>query len=649
MSFSPDDELRLVDWMDRVEFFHSNQAKKIFDARLNSDSSAIVLDRKPQPSPKEFDSIKIAVRAAFASRKDMSIFAPYIDILEDLGGGLKALDPRDSFLYEYKYNVSTGWHHKNTPAAVVKKNMHNASAGYAIRLLYACLLSWTKGAVCLHPDVESRVCLFESRHLETELKFSISSSTVDDGEKGMTDAEEDALLKILVQSVWDAKPGYSNLYVLFKYQNTVNNPGRLSLDFTLDNLWDFFKAISVQYRNSSKESLPLKRSHKWYSKPIDEMLPVVFQHFLSQISSQASKVPTEWLDPIVDMMTVAVTKDIRVARSVQKDNIIAIFSTLIDRVLKMTAETYPRATSALGNAEKTIGKMFVWIEGMYFSLCDCGSRGSYYLQFRADNAQDSDDAKVTGALAASLEPLFLRILTSKTNPVVYCNTLDFLNRVVAMPQLPDQVPLSLLTKQFWAAIKTVFTEPYVDEVDAVRMHHGATVSSKSRDSTKQVVLTSADDWNTHVISIGSSILSKLCTRGMVRIARAPGPAAMLNTSELVKLGIVGVAVLKRGVVQFLLEQDSVYPTNKSIALALVDVLNTMSRSRDGRLLMLHSSELGSRLAGIELLRYFFLHSDWNVVSFAFILSVHLLWVSPIEIDTHVFAIVILLLSLSYRP
>lgn len=507
---------------------------------------------------------------------------------------------------------------------MVKKNIHNTSAGYAIRLLYACLLSWTKDVAPVHPDVASRFCLFESRHLETEMKFSISSTTVD-GEKEMTDAEEDAVLRILVQSVWQAKPGYSNFYVLFKYQSATN-PGRINMDFTLDGLWDFFKAISSQYQHASKDSLPLKRSYKWYSKPIDEMVHVVFQHFLSQISSHAAAVPTEWLDPIIDMMTSAVERDIRVARSVCKENIISIFSTLIDRVLKMTAETYPRATSALGKEEKTIGKMFRWIEGLYFSLCDCGSNGSYYLQFRADNVQDSEDAKATGALAVSLEPLFLRILASKTNPVVYCNMLDFLNRIIAMPQLPDQVPLSVLTKQFWAAIKTVFTEPYVDEADAVRLHHGATVTSKKGDSTERVVLTSAHDWNTHAISTCSSILSKLCTRGMVRVARAPGPANILNTSELVKLGIVGVALLKRGVVQFLLEQDSVYPTNHSIAVALVDVLNTMSRSRDGRLLMLHSSEVGSRLAGIELLRYFFLHSDWNVVSFAFILSVHLLWV-----------------------
>ena len=56
MSSTADDELRLVDWMDRVELYHSKQAKKIFDARLNRNGSTIVLGRKPQPSPKEFDS-----------------------------------------------------------------------------------------------------------------------------------------------------------------------------------------------------------------------------------------------------------------------------------------------------------------------------------------------------------------------------------------------------------------------------------------------------------------------------------------------------------------------------------------------------------------------------------------------------------------
>ena len=167
------------------------------------------------------------------------------------------------------------------------------------------------------------------------MKFSISSTTVD-GEKELTDAEEDAVLRILVQSVWEAKPGYSNFYVLFKYQSATN-PGRIDMDFTLDGLWDFFKAISTQYQHASKGSLPLKRSYKWYSKPIDEMVHVVFQHFLSQISTHAAAVPTEWLDPIIDMMTSAVERDVRVARSVFKENIIAIFSTLIDRVLKMTA------------------------------------------------------------------------------------------------------------------------------------------------------------------------------------------------------------------------------------------------------------------------------------------------------------------------
>ena len=43
--------------------------------------------------------------------------------------------------------------------------------------------------------------------------------------------------------------------------------------------------------------------------------------------------------------------------------------------------------------------------------------------------------------------------------------------------LPDEVPISiLLSKRFWSVLPTVLTNQYVDQVGAVRLHHGSIVT-----------------------------------------------------------------------------------------------------------------------------------------------------------------------------
>lgn len=173
--------------------------------------------------------------------------------------------------------------------------------------------------------------------------------------------------------------------------------------------------------------------------------------------------------------------------------------------------------------------------------------------------------------------------------------------------------MTILTKTFWSAITAVFTDPYIAGVDAVRLHSGSIVSAQlQRWKSTTTVLKTPNDWNTWAISKCCDLLENLCVSGMVS-------GSTLND--------VGKTLLKRGLVQLLFQQDALHPDNTSISWALVRVLSLMCRAQDGRLLLLHASELGCRFSGIDLLRHFLLHSDWNIVNNGFVICSLLLGAS----------------------
>ena len=126
-----------------------------------------------------------------------------------------------------------------------------------------------------------------------------------------------------------------------------------------------------------------------------------------------------------------------------------------------------------------------------------------------------------------------------------------------------------------------------------------------------VVLSTDDsDWNVKSMIACSTLISGLGLRGLV--LAPPDLASRLKDCR--KFGMVGRVLLKRGIVPFLLEQQAALnPEIVEISLSLTSVLSSLSYSRDGRVLLLHSAEIGSSLPGIDVLHHLLLHSNARVV------------------------------------
>ena len=184
---------------------------------------------------------------------------------------------------------------------------------------------------------------------------------------------------------------------------------------------------------------------------------------------------------------------------------------------------------------------------------------------------------------------------------MYTRILTFLYEALCLNELPVEVPMTILSKPFWAAITAVFTAPYDSKSDAARLHYGSRLSV-GLVGTSLTVLETAQHWNSWAFRECCRLLSKLCCCGIVN-----GPT----------LNEVGKTLVKRGLVQLLFQQDALHPNNTDIQNTLADVLSAICRARDGRVLLLHASELGCRFSGIGLLRHFLLHTDWEIVCWGF--------------------------------
>ena len=613
----------------RLKLFnhYRTEAAKLIVSKVTNinqeDDTTLAIEKKPEVSAEEFKEIVTSVRAAFANGMKAGHHGAYIDILGELGGGLKALqidDPHLNF-YDFELNIFYGFVHDSTPDSEIREKKMQATKDYFVRIEYARLLSWARAASPLitHPLLSSHVCKFDS--LDSQVATIMPSKSTEK-DPTMTSVEVNELLRIILGCIAKMTPGCITLYSLYQYQREEKPPQQRLISLDLKEAYNFFLSVTRQYSScTSASSIPLTKTYKWYPKPIKELLPEVFREFVSEFSIHALTIPISGYQLVISFLNAAVEKDIRITRSIPPHCVVQILTALVDRVQKLTTESYPHAKAALRHAETTLEFTLKWTVNIFLSLIGAkpNSKESQY-DFRQENIVETDDANATMSFASALNPLLLRVLTSKINPVMYLAVLTFLDGLIRLQNLPEKVLLSFLTKQFWAGLTTVFTDPYVDDVDKVRLHHFSDVVVEFSGEKHSKVVSTAKDFNFLAVMKCSRLLQLCGNRGLVRYAEA-NPLA--ETKFFLKLGLVGKALLKRGLVPFLLEQDTLYPDNAYISLTLAHVLGSLSRSRDGRVLMLHTSELGSRLAGIDLLRHFLLHSHLCVVREAFISCIYL--------------------------
>ena len=234
--------------------------------------------------------------------------------------------------------------------------------------------------------------------------------------------------------------------------------------------------------------------------------------------------------------------------------------------------------------------MLQWIVSSFISLGDLKKNQESYNSNIGDDIVYSDDAKSTVAIATAIKPILLHLLTFKINPFMLAMTLSLLSKSFSMKELARGV---VHDNSYWAAITAVLTVPYDSKADAVPLHHGF-VFTMPIDGKTHIVMKSAQDWNSWIIIRCCQLMYDLCLRGILG-------GSILN--------VIGKNLLKRGLVQFLYQQDALHPDNVSISPTIADVLGFLSSARDGSVLLLHVPELGCRFSCIELLRHFFLHSD----------------------------------------
>lgn len=606
--------------------YYKYEAAKMIDSEVSNinQDGTFAIEKRPEVSAEEFSKIVASVRDAFENGMLTAHHGAYIDILGELGGGLKALqidDPHLNF-YNFEMNIFYGFLDGDTTESKMRERKMHATKDYFIRIEYARLLSWARvvSPLITHPLLSSHVCKFDS--LDSQVA-TIMPPNLADKDATMTSAEVNELLRILLGCIVKMTPGSITLHSLYQYQSEQKPPLQQKISLDLKEAYNFFLSVTRQYTSctSASSSLPLTKTYKWYPKPIKDLLPEVFREFITEFSVHALTIPLSGYQLIITFLNAAVEKDIRITRSLPPQCIAQILTALVDRVQKLTTESYPQAPAALRHAESALEFTLKWTANIFLSLISAKMNGkeSQY-DFRKENIVESDDANLTLSFATALNPLLLRVLTSKTNPVVYLAILTFMDGIIRAQNLPEKVILSFLTKQFWAGFITVFTDPYVDGVDMIRLHHYSDVVVEFSGNIISKKMSTAKDFHYLAVMKCCRLLQLIGNRGLVRYT---DDNPLSDTKFFVKLGQIGKALLKRGLVPFLLEQDTLYPDNPYISLTLAHVLGSMSRSRDGRVLMLHTSELGSRLAGIDLLRHFLLHSHLCVVREAFIICIYL--------------------------
>ena len=104
------------------------------------------------------------------------IYGPYIDIIADLGGGLKALDVCDPLLTFHDYilrNLHPDYF-KYSDEKNVKEDMGRGVEDFHTRLEYARLFSWAREVSLLitHPELVSRsTCSFKNQSSEINITY----------------------------------------------------------------------------------------------------------------------------------------------------------------------------------------------------------------------------------------------------------------------------------------------------------------------------------------------------------------------------------------------------------------------------------------------------------------------------------------------
>ena len=588
----------LTEYNLKLRGHYQKQARTIFTNRNRLDHT-VVLDPKPQASTSDYEIILATVRSTLNRGAAMRVYKPYIDILQDLGEGLTALDILDPLLHDPKNNISVY-------PEEYKKFAH---PDYCYQLMYVRLLTWARevSPLITHPELASFTYCFEDLLMGSRFSFNPPESSSDDKKGQLTSDEQKEQLRMLYDCVTHTVPGSVCFYNLLQCQSPVRPVTPRIENMKTVIIIISFLTMTDEYRDSTAESLPLTRTYSWYPKPIDELLPIVFRAFISKVASHASNLYGAYFNPIIPALHAAVRADIRVARSMPAECVAAILSAAVNRVCDLTTSSFPLSTVELQTIELLLYEVLGWIRGIFFSLSG-RSKDTHVGRDRevfSDDVIYSDDAKSAVVIANAIKPVLLHALTTKINPAMYAQVIEFVDDVFCMQELPDEVPMSILSKSFWTAITAVLTVPFDDgEADAVRLHHSGAFTVELKVDGKEIptVLKTAQEWNSRIIAQCCSLLYRLCGRGMVTVS---------------KFNVVGKTLLKRGVVQLLYQQDALHPDKFCVSFTLGSVLNFMARARDGRLLLLHASELGCRFSCIELLRHYFLHSHQQIVDLAF--------------------------------
>ena len=143
---------------------------------------------------------------------------------------------------------------------------------------------------------------------------------------------------------------------------------------TVEGIRNFFRSISDRYGRSTAESssssplLTLTRTYSWYPKPIEELLPAVFESFLSKFSESLPTLKTMNVHYIICALTTAVQADIRVTRSISAECVATILAAFVNRVHQLTTSSFPLATMELHAAEMILHEILEWIVRIFYSL-----------------------------------------------------------------------------------------------------------------------------------------------------------------------------------------------------------------------------------------------------------------------------------------
>lgn len=616
-------------WSKLMREYRNRKSRALFDACIESEPHSTLIpqfnEEMPQPSPAEFRIIVKKVQKSFKNDMDTGWYGTYLNILQDYGGGAKALDPLDPFLQIIEYNVTAGWTRNDEPDEIIRQKENSAFYGYHIDMLYARLRSWADKAAVIMQDKEIGTYIGPPNDINYNFEvakdptYVYNQPNIPAGEflkleKDFTGESEKKHLEIFLHALLSSPLG-PGIYILQKSVGTVS-----MIQWNIDDIYSNIEALEKLYCTvkEQRQSIPMTKNCSWFKHPIDKLLKSAIESFVGALAANSTFIVSSLMTASVQFLKSALIVDKRIAMAMKGSDVAAILSGVLTRLQDATVGCYPKCSDVLIDSEELWNFTIDMIEAIFNQLNPNKTKG--YLQYRLEDTIDSPEALHAASVGICIRPILIKAVADKINPIVRHIALSALKRIFTLLTLPDDLPLSLLKKDSWAALTSIFTNPYVDNaIDAPKLHFATRISVSDSTRKNHSIGHSASEWNDICINACCDLLVQLAHRSMIK-------SVTFGQPDVVKLGIVGKQYLKRGIVQLLLEQGTLHPDNKSIIRGLAEVLNCMTRSRDGRVIMLRSDEaVGMDLKGIELLKYFFHHSDWEVVSFAFIITVHLLW------------------------